>query len=292
MIMSRKLLLLAASAAFITGAAPLAQSADIFEPPVIDLPEPVMPTPHSVVAKGGWYIRGDVGYSQNKMSDVDYLIAKLECTPCGTEPYLDSNILRGELSDNYSVGGGIGYDTGDRLRVDLTADYFSKAKFSGATVVTCSNACSTKATADYSAISVMANAYVDFEKHNGITPYVGGGIGGTQVEWGPLYTDSHETHTGSKDLRFTYAVMVGASYDVSDCMAIDAGYRYRKVSGGHMFGIGDGVNNPSGLAYEGGGKDKGITSNDFKVGARYKLGGCNSASHVPDYQPEYQPVYK
>jgi opacity protein-like surface antigen len=306
MMMSRKLFLLAASAAFITGAAPLAQAADIFEPPVIDLPEPVMPTPHPGAAKGGWYIRGDIGYQQNKMSDVDYITASIDCGACGTPvAVLGKNTLRGELSDTYSVGGGIGYDTGDRLRLDLTADYFTKADFRGSTSGTCTPTgggaaipCTTTDTASYSAIAVMANAYIDFDKYNGVTPYVGAGIGGTHVEWGPLtnkfnqsVTNPNEMHPGGTEWRFTYAVMAGASYDVSDCVAVDAGYRYRKVSGGHMFGIGDGAA-VGGKSSTGGGKDNGITSHDFKVGARYKLGGCNSTARVPDYQPDYQPVYK
>jgi opacity protein-like surface antigen len=285
--MSRKLLLLAASAALLVGAATLAQAADIIDPPVIDLPEPVMPTPH--VATGGWYIRGDIGYSMNKMSEVTY-----DTFSGGS---FGSGLLRGELSNNYSIGGGIGYDTGNYLRVDLTADYFSKSNFSGnsyCTITGVSQVCSNDS-ATMSALSLLANAYIDLGKYSGFTPYVGAGMGGTNVNWGTLNNVctaaaiaagqcTSSTHAGDSDFRFTYALMAGVSYDVSDCVAVDAGYRYRKVQGGKMFGIAA-IGNP------GAGHDNGFTSHDFRVGARYKFGGCGG-SHVPDYQPDYQPVYK
>lgn len=292
--MSRKLMLLAASVALFSGAVTFAQAADIMDPPVIDLPEPVMPVAH--VAKGGWYIRGDIGYSHNQMSDVTYVTS-------GTG--LGTNTLRGKLNGNYSVGAGVGYDTGDHLRVDLTADYFSKSNFRGSSSGNCpvgpTVTCVTTDSSSFTAISVMANAYIDLGKYSGFTPYVGAGIGGTHVNWGHLsndyvtagYSNYNEKHSGGSDIRFTYALMAGASYDVSDCVAVDAGYRFRKVAGGKMFNIGNGsaASVPSGTSYTGPGHDKGIISHDFRVGARYKFGGCGSA-HVPDYQPDYQPVYK
>jgi opacity protein-like surface antigen len=289
--MSRKLLLLAASVALFSGAATFAKAADIIDPPVVELPEPMPTVQHS--AKGGWYLRGDVGYSMGSDVDAEYV------TTAGG--LIGSGLLRGELEDNYSVGAGIGYDTGNYLRVDLTADYFTKSNFNGSTTGTCtpivpnvSTTCTTTDTQSLSALSIMANAYIDLGKYNGITPYVGAGIGGTHVKWGTLsnvynepVANPDETHPGASNWRFTYALMAGASYDVSDCVAIDAGYRYRKIEGGKMFGVGSaGTTGPA--------HDKGISSHDFRIGARYKFAGASGCggSHVPDYQPDYQPVYK
>jgi opacity protein-like surface antigen len=287
LVMSRKLLLLAASVALLSGVATLAQAADMIDPPVVDLPEPVMPV--AAPAHGGWYIRGDIGYSKNKMGDITY-----DTFSGGA---FGSGLLRGELSNNYSIGGGIGYDTGNYLRLDLTADYFSKSNFSGnsyCTIAGVSQVCSNDS-ATMKAFSLLANAYVDLGKFGGFTPYVGAGIGGTNVDWGTLNNVctaaaiaagqcGSSTHGGDSGIRFTYALMAGASYDVSDCVAIDAGYRYRKVEGGKMFGIAA-IGNP------GAGDDHGFKSHEFRLGARYKFGGCG-ASHMPEYQPDYQPVYK
>jgi opacity protein-like surface antigen len=291
--MSRKLLLLAASVALLACGATFANAADILEPQVVDLPDPVMPMP--APAKGGWYIRGDVGYSMNSNVDAEYVTTSAGLIGAGT--------LRGNLKNNYSIGGGIGYDTGNYLRVDFTADYFTKSNFNGTSTGTCSPvggglpiACTTTDTMSLNALSLMANAYIDLGKFGGFTPYVGAGIGGTHVKWGTLtndfdntlVTNADETHAGYSNWRFSYALMAGASYDVSDCLAVDAGYRYRKVEGGKTFGIGTaGTTGPA--------HDQGFSTHDFRVGARYKLaglsGGCG-ASHVPDYQPDYQPVYK
>ncbi|MGL4405605.1 MAG: outer membrane protein [Notoacmeibacter sp.] len=291
--MSRKLLLLAASVALFSAPATFANAADIIDPPVVELPEPVMPVAHTA---GGWYLRGDIGYSVNKMSDVEYVTAGGGLVGTG--------LLTGKLKNNYFGGVGIGYDTGNYLRTDLTVDYFSNSNFLGSSSGTCTPvgggapiACTTTDTAKYSAIAVMANFYVDLGKFHKITPYVGAGIGGTHVKWGTLtndfnnalVTNADETHAGAANWRFTYAVMAGASYDVTDCVALDAGYRYRKIEGGKMFGVGTaGTTGPA--------HDKGISAHDFRLGARFKLGGlggqgCGGAK-IADYQPDYQPVYK
>lgn len=302
--MSRKLLLLAATAAVLSGAATFAKAADILEPQVIDLPEPVMNV--AAPAKGGWYIRGDVGYSKNTMSDVDYVTAGIANFGLpNAKGILGTGVLKGTLSDSYSFGAGIGYDTGNYLRVDLTADYFSKANFKGSSTGQCPGnptfSCTTTDSATYETLSLMANAYVDLGKYHGFTPYVGAGIGGTQVKWGelsnkyadPAYSGFDETHNGNTSWRYTYALMAGASYDVTDCVALDAGYRYRHIAGGKMFNIGNGAaaSAPAGSSSTGPGHDKGIKSHEVRVGARYKFGGCGTAK-IADYQPDYQPVYK
>jgi opacity protein-like surface antigen len=286
--------LLFASVAFAAAFAPSANAADILEPAVVELPEPApMVEP---AHKGGWYLRGDVGYTVNGDVDVDYDV--FGGTPPGS---FSTGLLSGELRNGYSIGAGVGYDTGNHLRLDLTADYFSKANYSGnssciippATVPTvCSND-----SMSMTALSLLANAYVDLGNFNGFTPYVGAGIGGTHVKWSELNNVctpaaiaaglcTSDTHPGESGFRFTYAAMAGVSYDVSDCVAIDAGYRYRKIEGGKTFGI-------ASTGAPGAGHDRGLSSHDFRLGARYKLGGGNCGGHkVPDYQPEYQPVYK
>jgi opacity protein-like surface antigen len=285
-VMSRTLLLLAASVALFSSAATFAQAADIIDPPVVELPEPMPAAQHA--AKGGWYLRGDIGYVSNGDVDADYDVSGGTPTPT-----FFTKTLEGKLRSGYSVGAGIGYDTGNYLRMDLTADYFAKAKYSGSTGCTGFPVC-TDDTTSLTALSLMANAYVDLGKFNGITPYVGAGIGGTHVKWDtlnnrclpgtPAAECTTDTHPGAANWRFTYALMAGASYDVTDCVAIDAGYRYRKVEGGKTFGI-------SSLGLSPAGYDKGIKSHEVRIGARYKFGGCGG-SHVPDYQPDYQPVYK
>lgn len=289
--MSRKLLLLATCVAALSGSATFAQAADIIDPPVVELPEPMAPA--EPVSSGGWYLRGDIGYAHNRIGTIDYFTSGGGLIGSGT--------LTGSVSSNYSGGVGIGYDTGNYLRTDLTVDYFSKSNFLGSSTGTCTPvgggapiACTTTDTANFGALSLMANAYIDLGKFNGFTPYVGVGIGGSHVTWSTLtndfnnvlVTNADELHAGAKNWRFTYALMAGASYDVSDCVALDAGYRYRNIQGGKMFGVGTaGTTGP--------GYDRSLQAHEFRVGARFKLAGlggsgCGGGSHVPDYQPVYK----
>lgn len=286
----------AAMAALLAGAASAASAADMIEPPVVELPEiPVVET----VNAGGWYIRGDATYSVFDDVQSDYVVRGANVGLFGGA--MSTNSLKGSLSNAYGFGGGIGYDTGGLLRFDVTADYFTKNDYTGSTTGTCGSlaggVCTTTDTASLHAMSLLANAYVNLGKWHGITPYVGAGIGGTHVKWGSLSndfnapaTEATEIHSGASSWRFTYAAMAGASYDINDCLAIDAGYRYRKIEGGKMFGF-------NGAATTGPGHDKGITAHDFRIGARYKFGGGGGrgcgGGHAPAPElVEYKPIFK
>jgi opacity protein-like surface antigen len=293
--MVQKCVLAALSAVLFSSVSTVASAADIIDPPVVTLPEYQEPV---VQKAGSWYIRGDLGYSLTKLHDIEYVTGGAGGNGIG--------LLRGDLNDSYFVGAGIGYDTGHYLRYDLTLDYLFKADFKGSSSGTCTDLggntidCDTTDTSSLTAMSLMSNAYVDLGHFNGITPYIGAGIGGTHVQWGDLHNkfnqdviNPDEKHKGHSSWRFTYALMAGASYDVTDCLALDAGYRYRRVLGGKMFGIGDSHGSQTGPGY-----DHGIDLHDFKVGARYKFGGnggggCGGTKYLPEPEPiDYKPIYK
>lgn len=259
----------------LTGAAnftTLAQAADIIEPPAIELP----PQP---VSTGGWYLRGDVGYSSTKFRGAKFptyfLNQDCEGNP-GCVEEGDTGHISGKLKGSFLVGGGIGYQATDYFRTDLTLDYLTRSRFEGHTGTTCvpkdenesKYSCSTSDSGKMSALSLMANAYIDIANINGFTPYVGAGIGGTRVKYG-----SFSKATGAKDWpiedvagasswRFTWALMAGASYDLTQNLKLDAGYRFRHVNGGKMH---DGWDS-NGAAY-----DKGLNIHDVRVGLRYQF---------------------
>jgi opacity protein-like surface antigen len=285
--MVKNRIITAAMAALLSGAASIASAADIIEPPIVELPE--IPVVEHVKA-GGWYIRGDVGYSMNAIDDIHYDVFTPPAGPFST------GLLRGKMSENFSFGGGIGYDTGHLLRADLTIDYFTKSNFTGNSFCGVPSAACTDDTTSRSDLVALANAYVNLGTYNRITPYVGAGIGGTQVNWSTLNNVCRpgvpgcvtDTHGGASGWRFTYAVMAGASYDINDCFAVDAGYRYRRMEGGKMFGI-------ASLGNPGSGYDKGSTAHDFRIGARYKFGGGHGCGggHAPAPElVEYKPIFK
>ncbi|RVG01622.1 porin family protein, partial [Sinorhizobium meliloti] len=65
---------------------------------------------------------------------------------------------------------------------------------------------------------------------------------------------------GRDSWRFTYALMAGVSYDVTDRLKFDAGYRYSQIADGDMFGSGGAK-----------GHDDGLSRHEFRVGLRFAL---------------------
>ncbi len=263
-------------------------AADLPEPQVEEAPPPVVEQPVDV---GGWYIRGDLDYHKSTISGIDYMTYAVDPCNCSVTPGGKSFDF-GKLKGGFSLGGGVGYKINNYLRTDVTADYWFKSNFSGGT----SDLTSTSVEASkMSALLLLANAYVDIGTYGSVTPYVGAGIGGTYVKWSnlnntscadgdPTNCDDSVSHDGKGGWRFTYALMAGASIDVTCNLKADVGYRYRHINGGNMFGY----------AESGGpGYDKSISSHEGRVGMRYIFNGCDQQAYVPPAEiPMQPPVYK
>ncbi|NTJ43175.1 porin family protein [Agrobacterium larrymoorei] len=227
----------------------------------------------------GWYLRGDVGYSFNKAKSFEFDRA-------GTVIRSSSSSMK----DSFLVGAGVGYQINNYLRTDLTFDYMAKSDFRGSAV----NAGGTgndDFRSSLRAYTLMANAYVDLGTYGRITPYVGAGVGGAYVKWDKFTIDTACGGTpcsweGKGDWRFAYALMAGASIDVTCNLKADVGYRFRQIGKGEMFGIGSGGNS-------GPGRSKGFTSHEVRVGGRYVFNGCDTAQYMPPADIPLQPaVYK
>ncbi|MER8405220.1 porin family protein [Mesorhizobium sp. M1307] len=263
-------------AALFAGAGP-AFAADFVEPPVVEEAPP--PIAYERPADfGGWYIRGDIDYHWSKFRGADYITYG---PPPGTGTF-DS----GKLKSAFSAGAGVGYQIDRHFRTDLTADWMSKSTFRGSTSGICldGDPCTSVDTSSYTALLLLANAYVDIGTWHGITPYVGAGIGGAWVKWDTLHNsdeDGEFFHHGGKGWRFAYAAMVGASYCLTDRVKLDVGYRYSHINGGKMFDFGSGV---------GPGYDNGINVHEVRGGLRYQFGRSDCVEPEP-YVPEPEPVY-
>lgn len=273
-----KISLIGAAALMLAGTTALA--ADIYEPQ----PQPMLSAPEVTVADtSGWYLRGDLGYSFNKMRGAEYFQGS------------SSNLVDFEsakLKNSYTAGVGVGYQANSYLRGDLTFDYMFKTKFSGSTSGWCgADPCTSSDSSSLQAYTLMANAYVDLGTYGYFTPYVGGGMGGSYVKWNRLrnticddpgvvgcYTTEHD---GAGKWRFAYQLMAGASIDLTCNVKADVGYRFRHTLAGNMFG------------YEsngGPGYDKGFYSHELHAGARYSFAGCEQPMA---YEPPPAPiVYK
>ncbi len=265
----------------------IANAADLLvDPPVIEAPE--------VVTKvaSGWYIRGDISYDFHSTDNPSYAAG-------GTSVDFTS----ADVDDSYNVGFGVGYQVNDYFRADLTGEYVFDASFRGSTAGFCDSAalaagelnCTSVDDSSYTAFKLMANGYVDLGKFNGITPYVGAGLGGAYITWdsltntatctqitvvcpndggaytgdSPGYTGTAATstrtdvHGGTSSWRFAWALHAGFSYDISHAAKLDFGYTYSRIESGEMFEFLDG----SGTQ----GHDDGFEDHILRVGLRYQI---------------------
>ncbi|WEX10005.1 outer membrane protein [Chelativorans sp. AA-79] len=269
----------AAALAFTTSA----YAADLYVPPVEAPPPPqIIEQP---VAVGGWYLRGDIGYRWSELRGTEYILY--------TDPPDTGEFASTDLDGAMSLGGGIGYQVTRHFRTDLTADYWFDSDFRGTTHGYCGAVpCSSRDSTSYSALLLMANAYVDLGTYRGITPYVGAGIGGAYVKWDDLHNtigDDTWIHKGAKEWRFAWSLMAGASYCLTQNLQLDAGYRFTRIEGGRMFE----EFSPSGASIGAGpGFDDGFNVHEARAGLRYSFGGANAncaAPQVVSYEPPYVP---
>ncbi len=170
-------------ACVVVAAPGVAMAADIAEPP----PEPV-PAPYA----GGWYLRGDIGWS---WLDWD-----------GPE---NGNAITG--------GGGFGYKWNEWVRSDIRAD-FTGSYDAGRTR---NERLLGEGKHDLSTITVLGNSYIDFPLTTLFRPYIGAGIG---YGWTNDLPGRHGDDDG-----FAWAAYGGASFDINPSFAIDVGYRFRMI---------------------------------------------------------------
>lgn len=265
----------------LTVLAPLAASAADYDPPIfVEQPDEYVP----VEIGSGWYLRGDVSYVFSKdIGGVSFSTFDAE-----EETYSGASFSSASLDTDFAWGGGVGYRFTDYFRADATVDGF-RADFDGTTTsaLPCvadpedDTSCRSTNTSSMSAVSVMANGYVDLGTFVGFTPYVGAGAGMSYVRWhglndstycvdGDVACDSTVNavastgHSGTDGWRFTYALMAGVAYDVTKNFKVDVGYKYRSIDGGDMFGW----DSPQTI---GDGSHGNIDTHELKVGLRYEL---------------------
>jgi opacity protein-like surface antigen len=264
---SSTIILAAATSLALFGGPVMAQ-----EPAITEAPEVTIAGESSAT---GWYLRGDLGYAPWTGNE----------TPTYRFDDAGGAAVGGEFdparfSKPISGGAGIGYQFTDIWRADLTADFF-KSDFTGtaradlpcAASAPAGTGCTSGARADLRAYGIMTNGYADLATIAGFTPYVGAGIGITNVRWGSVRsqpecvdgastcsgaTFSQQDFGGERSWRFTYALMAGLSYEITENMKIDFGYRFSDIAGGSMFADSSGTS----------GRDDGLSRHEIRVGLR------------------------
>ena len=79
-------------------------------------------------------------------------------------------------------------------------------------------------------LTVMANAYVDYDLDIGVVPYVGVGIGWGRLELDmknqSVFTGPLQTSIEGRDHVFTWSLMIGGTYPLSELVDVSLGYKY------------------------------------------------------------------
>lgn len=279
-----KAIVLSSCVAAVAGFALPALAADIDQ--VIYAPD--LPVTQPVEIGNGWYLRGDLGYSFKTQGAARSYSVFSAGPPAA---YSTNTFATSEIESDFSGSLGFGYQFTDYLRADLTLDY-SKGSFDGTTTAAGAcpgmpfgTTCASSDIADFKSYGVLANGYFDLGTFAGFTPYVGAGAGVTLVKWDPLSNTSRcvagavacpgvatlapVSHAGEDSWRFTYALMAGFSYNVTQALKLDLGYRYSKTASGDMFRYDAPTAAAGAIGVQA--QDRGIEKHEIRAGLRYAL---------------------
>lgn len=207
---------LAALSVLLAGAAQAADYSPPPPPPVIEQPPPP--------AFGGWYLRGQVGVGLNAKPDLEYLPAPANV---GNGFAFDHN----DISDNFFIGGGVGYYFNNWLRFDATAEYRSKARVYARGVYDQVTGFGDSYQGYINSWVFLANAYVDLGTWDCFTPFVGAGVGGaynTLVDFvdNGIGTTGYGFGRNSSNWSLAWALYAGVAFDVTKNLKVDLSYRY------------------------------------------------------------------
>lgn len=238
------------------------------------MPPPYMPPP--VQEFGGWYLRGDIGFSNQSVKDIHYS-RESAYTP------LTSFDQQSSFNSAGIFGLGVGYQFNNWFRADLIGQYRGNSNFTAIDRFTGSASGSPYNGVDqYSGTKsewlVMANGYVDLGTWWCITPFIGAGVGAAQIRVAG-FTDnginniggggnvSYASAPSDAKWNFAWAVHAGLAYKVNPGLTLELAYTYLDMGSGQTGVLTTYDGNTSGNHY----KFKDITSHDLTVGMRWAL---------------------
>ena len=237
----------------------MALAADIAMPPPAYAPAPV------VEDFGGWYLRGDIGFSNQKVKRLNNV--------------LDADAIASVQHNSFGTAGifglGVGYKFNNWFRADVTGEYRGNSQFSGSDRLTYAGPSYgvDTYTATKSEWVVLGNAYVDLGTWWCMTPFIGAGVGGARVSIAN-FTDINTPAAGVAfgdnvaKWNLAWAVHAGVAYKVTPNFTVELAYRYLDMGDGltgdlRRFDGVNNINNPMTF--------KNITSHDLKLGVRWDL---------------------
>jgi len=223
-----------------------------------DLPQPI-----PVVVVHGWYLRGDIGYSNQQVDSLDNVLY---------DNFDSVDSTSRDFSGAPFFAAGIGYRWNHWFRTDITGEYRSKSDFNGVDITHAGIVADANSyTAEKSEWVGLVNGYIDVGTWHGITPFIGAGVGGADVQISG-FTDigaangSVATGDDHDQWNFAWAAYAGLAFDVTEAFTVELAYRYLDLGDGESGDLiaFDGTNNVDNPMHF-----DGITSHDIKLGVRY-----------------------
>lgn len=278
-------LVLAAGAASLMSTVALAADMAIAPPPQMYAPPPVEDF-------GGWYLRGDVGFSNQQVKKRDY--------------YSYPTLVSLDQTTGFDAAGiygvGVGYQFNSWFRADVTGQYRGRSNLKGLDLTSYYDTGVLQRGSDLyggsvSSWVVMANGYVDLGTWWCVTPFVGAGIGAARntisgftdigvngtTAFGASPGLASATDTSAK-WGMAWALHTGLAYKVSPNMSVELGYSYMNlgdVATGELV-TKDGFGRGQGRTMQ----FKDLTSHDVKLGVRWNLDAA------PAYAPPPPPLIR
>ena len=256
--------LVAAGAASLLSSAAFAADMAIAPPP--------MPYAAPVADFGGWYLRGDVGMTNQRMKSLD--------NPDPNAALFSQVGMGFDSSMLFDLG--VGYQFNNWLRADVTGQWRGRANFHGSqfTDAFAGSALVDNYSGSKSEAVFLVNGYVDLGTWWCVTPFVGAGIGtsynrisgfrddGFGNSFGVARPSSVVYAADQGTWNFAWALHAGLAYRVTPNVTIELGYSYMNL-GDATTGVNS--NFGGGATPQFPWTMRGITSNDFTLGVRWNL---------------------
>jgi opacity protein-like surface antigen len=233
-------LLLSAAATSLIATAAFAADMPVLPPappPPVYQPPPMMYAPPPQIVEqplGGWYLRGDVGIGVQTFSTFNH--SQTDSTFIWPASW---TIVQQDMQDTAIFGAGVGYQLNSWFRMDMTAEYRTKAmwKATGSYVENCAGGgtCFDVTEGNFSSSVIMANAYLDLGTWWCLTPYVGVGVGGaynriTGVQDNGINSSGTVgfglTTGDAAQWSLAWNAQAGLTYNVSNNFKVDLNVRY------------------------------------------------------------------
>jgi opacity protein-like surface antigen len=190
--------------------------------PGVQAADMLAPEPHGM----GWYVSVFGGWSMADDEDIFY-----ENTTAATPFEFEADV---ELDDGFMAGLAAGTQFNEWLRAEVEVSGHWHDAGGDAELSTAIAPATYALSGDEDALFLLANLWIDLPIDELIRPYIGGGIGFGRLDVdisgentvGPVTVDLID----DADWGFAYQLGAGIAFDFSPNMAIDLGYRYKRIN--------------------------------------------------------------